>query len=201
VTEFAEGTSPRGALVSIPHRRWIAPALVVILGLGLLVGVGGYRVYLRPAADRLAAGETVDAVVALGGLIETAQFAQQLAQQGAAPVLVLSNPYAAGSAPTMDQICGSRPVGYRVVCFSPDPSTTRGEAREIRSLAKANGWTRVAVVAPKFHLSRARMLVRRCYSGTLLMLRLPMHHPWYAWTYQFVRQTAGYAKASAKRGC
>jgi uncharacterized SAM-binding protein YcdF (DUF218 family) len=187
--------------VSFPARRWILRGLVVVLALGLIVGIGGYRVYVAPDVDHLEPGSRVDAVVALGGLIESAQYAQTLVQRGAAPVLVLSDPYPDGTAAVVDQACAAQPAGYRVICFSPDPSTTQGEARQIEELARSHGWTRVAVVAPSFHISRARLLVRRCYPDTLVMLALPARHHWYNWTYQFVRQTAGYAKAVARRGC
>lgn len=175
--------------------------LGALITLALVIGFGCYRVYLHPSVDSLPPGARVDAVVALGGRIESATYAQSLVQQGAAPVLVLSDPYRDGDAPSVDQACASRPSGYRVICFRPDPSTTRGEAREIEALAKSNGWTRVAVVAPTFHISRARLIVGRCYPHTLLMLAVPSHFPWYLWTHQSVWQSAGYVKTAIMRSC
>jgi uncharacterized SAM-binding protein YcdF (DUF218 family) len=201
VTDQPGSTALRGALVTLPARRWIGPTLGVLIALTLLIGVGGYRVYVHPRVDNLKPGERVDAVVALGGLIESATYAQTLVERGAAPVLVLSDPYPDGEAPAVDQACASRPSGYRVICFRPDPSTTRGEARQIQALAQRYGWTRVAVVAPAFHVSRARLIIERCYPQALFMLAVPMHHPWYAWTYQFVRQSAGYVKTAIHRSC
>lgn len=192
---------PAGGVITVARRRWLGPTLGVVLALGLIVGFGGQRFYVDPAVDHLTAGQPVDAVVALGGLPESAMFAQSLVQGGAAPVLVLSDPYQPDDNLEVHQTCASRPIGYRIICFTPDPSTTRGEAQEIRALAAANGWTRVAVVLPKYHVSRARLLVRRCYSGTLLMLPVPVHVAWDSWTYQYVRQTLGYAKAAVMRNC
>lgn len=191
----------RGAVISFPTRRWITPVLGVLLTLVLLIGVVGYRVYVHPQVDTLRPGARVDAVVALGGLIESAAHAQSLVEQGAAPVLVLSDPYPDGAAPAVDQACASQPSAYRVICFKPDPSTTRGEAQQIQDLAQRSGWTRVAVVAPIFHISRARLIIERCYPRTLLMLDLPKRFPWYVWTYQYVRQSAGYVKTAIWRGC
>jgi hypothetical protein len=191
----------RGASVSFPRRRWITPTLVTLLVLTLLIGIGGYRLYVAPTVDQLAPGRTVDAVVALGGVVESATYAQQLVQQGAAPVLVLSDPYPDGAAAAVDQACEQPAVDYRVICFRPDPSTTRGEAQQIAALAAQHGWTSVAVVAPTFHLSRARQLVQRCYAGTLLMLDPPRSFPWANWTYQYVRQSLGFAKMLIWRGC
>jgi uncharacterized SAM-binding protein YcdF (DUF218 family) len=204
VTDRTSAAPPRGAVVTFPARRWIRPTLAVVVTVALLVGIGGYRVYVDPRVDSVKAADRVDAVVALGGLIESAIYAQTLVEQGAAPVLVLSDPYPEGSAPAVDQACASPPTGstrYRVICFRPDPSTTRGEARQIQALAQSNGWTRVAVVAPVFHISRARLLVGRCYPHTLFMLALPKRFPWYVWTYQYVRQSAGYVKTAVHRGC
>jgi uncharacterized SAM-binding protein YcdF (DUF218 family) len=194
----------RGGQVTLARRRWIAPGLGIVLVLGLLIGVGGDRVYAHPAYSRLAPGEKVDAVVALGGLVESADYAQQLVRSGVAPVLVLSNPYKPDEALPVHQACAPPArlaASYRVICFAPDPATTRGEAREIQALAEANGWTRIAVVAPIFHVSRARVLVRRCFPGTVLMLPPPLHVAWNSWTYQYVRQTAGYVKVAARRSC
>jgi uncharacterized SAM-binding protein YcdF (DUF218 family) len=201
VIEPAQRPALRGGVVSLARRRWVLPSLAVLLVLGLLIGVGGHRLYTSPTVDHLAPGTPVDAVVALGGLPQTAAYAQSLVEQGAAPVLVLSDPYKGDTGLSVHAACASRPSAYRLVCFTPDPSTTRGEAREIQALARANGWHRVAVVAPTFHISRARLLVRRCYPGTLLMLALPTHVAWDNWTYQYVRQTLGYAKAAVLRSC
>jgi hypothetical protein len=183
------------------RRRRIGRVLGLLLGLGLVAGAGGDRVYAHPAFSRLAPGERVDAVVALGGVVESADYAQRLVQSGVAPVLVLSDPYPPGEVLPVHQACAAPTPAYRVICFAPAPATTRGEAQEIRALAAANGWTRIAVVAPVYHVSRARVLVRRCFGGTLLMLPPPMHVAWDVWTYQYVRQTAGYLKVMAWRGC
>jgi uncharacterized SAM-binding protein YcdF (DUF218 family) len=194
----------RGGVVSFPRRRWILPTLIVLISLGLLIGIGGDRLYLHPRVDPLGAGERLDAVVALGGRSESALYAQSLVQRGVAPVLVLSDPYPypGQEGVPVQQACASHPTAYRLICFAPDPSTTRGEAREIETLAKANHWSRVAVVSPIFHVSRARLLVRRCYrTGTLLMLPAPMPVSLPAWTYQYVRQSLGFAKAVLMRGC
>ena len=163
--------------MTFPRRRWIRPAAIVLVLAGLGLGLGGHQLYVSPDLDPFPPGERVDAVLALGGLTETAEFARTLVASGGAPVLVLSNPYEPGTAPTLDAACADPAITYRVICFVPDPSTTRGEAQQLRDLAQAHGWTRVAVVAPTFHISRARLLVRRCFPGTLLMVALPVRTP------------------------
>lgn len=193
--------SDAGGVVTLPRRRWLGRTFVAVLVFGLLIGFGGHRLYVNPTVDDLGPGESVDAVVALGGMVETATFAQSLVERGAAPILVLSDPYSPQVGRPVHRTCASRPSRYQIICFNPDPSTTRGEAREIEALARAHNWTRVAVVAPTFHISRARLLVRRCYPNTLLMLAMPTHVAWSNWTYQYVRQTLGYVKAAVSRTC
>jgi uncharacterized SAM-binding protein YcdF (DUF218 family) len=179
----------------------MARTLVALIVIGLVIGIGGDKLYVRPDADQLRPGEHVDAILALGGRIESATYALHLAEQGVTPVVVLSNPYPPTVNLPVHEACAAKPTRYRIICFAPDPSTTRGEARELGALAKANGWNRVAVVAPTFHLTRARMLVRRCYPGTELMLATPVDLAWTNWTYQYVRQSLGFVKAGLMRSC
>ncbi len=42
--------------------------------------------------------------------------------------------------------CGAAIEGPRVLCFDPDPGTTKGEGRELRRLAAQYGWHTVIVV-------------------------------------------------------
>lgn len=81
------------------------------------------------------------------------------------------------------------------------PPATRDEAREIARLAQANRWHHVVVVAPVFHLSRARMIVERCYPGDLTMIAEQASVPIRRWAYQYAYQTAGFAKAFTQQGC
>ena len=70
----------------------------------------------------------------------------------------------------------------------------------MRRLAERNHWDDVIVVAPRFHISRARMIVKRCYPGRL---RMVAYQPvaWFVWPFQYVYQTFGFAKAAVLRGC
>ncbi|GAB6900674.1 YdcF family protein [Kineosporia succinea] len=195
--------SGRGAPITLPRRRWIARLAVLVVVAVLVIAPTGGRLYSFPQTDTLDDGETVDAILALGGRTETAFYGQQLAEQGRTKVLIVSNPY-----PTDDpafqpvhDLCASQPTDYRLICFRPDPMTTRGEARALGRLAGENGWDRVAVLAAKYHISRTRSIVDRCYDGDLLMVETPLRISPFNWTYQYVRQTLGYVKVAAQRGC
>jgi uncharacterized SAM-binding protein YcdF (DUF218 family) len=90
--------------------------------------------------------------------------ALQLMHDHVAPVLLLSN--GVDDSPATRRLCRAR-VEFRVICRRPRPFSTRGEARMIARAARAAGWRRIAVVTSTYHVTRARMLVRRCYHGAL----------------------------------
>ena len=65
---------------------------------------------------------------------------------------------------------------YQVICFEPNPTTTRGEAEEIGSLARAHHWSSVLVVTSRYHVSRARLIVKRCLPGTVRVVAVHSEH-------------------------
>jgi uncharacterized SAM-binding protein YcdF (DUF218 family) len=88
-----------------------------------------------------------------------------------------------------------------VTCFTPNPATTQGEAQNIRRLAAAKHWNTIIVVTSTYHVSRARMIIRRCFDGTLEVVAARTHISLLDWAYQFAYQTGGYLKAAISRGC
>ena len=113
-----------------------------------------------------------DAIVVLsGGLNSRLDPALALARRGVAPLLVISS---AGQDPKWRKarrLCAARRIaGVRVLCFEANPYSTVGEARAIARLARLHGWKHVVVVTSTFHVTRARMLIRRCYTGALSMV-------------------------------
>jgi uncharacterized SAM-binding protein YcdF (DUF218 family) len=101
-----------------------------------------------------------DAVVVLSGDHLRLGKALELMARQVAPTLVISD----GRAPgwhRANRLCegGAR---FRVVCFKPRPYSTRGEARAVARLARARGWRSVLVVTSRYHVTRARLLFRRC---------------------------------------
>lgn len=67
-----------------------------------------------------------------------------------------------------DQLCRSRPAEF--VCLRPQPDNTRTEAQEAARLAEARQWRSVTVVTSKDHITRARILFRRCFNGRIRMM-------------------------------
>jgi uncharacterized SAM-binding protein YcdF (DUF218 family) len=115
-----------------------------------------------------------DAVIVLSGSrFERLPKALQIMRRGVSPVLVISD----GRDPRWHQanrLCAGH-GGFRTICFRPRPYSTRGEAREIARLARSRGWRTIVVVSSTYHVRRARMIFRRCFSGRVEMVGARPH--------------------------
>ena len=78
-------------------------------------------------------------------------------------MLVISDGNAPGSTQTQPYCAGKGT--FRTICFHPQPYSTRGEARFVARLARRRGWRRVVIVTSTYHVTRARMIFRRCVAG------------------------------------
>jgi uncharacterized SAM-binding protein YcdF (DUF218 family) len=138
-------------------------ALVVLGVLVLAWVVATLRLVFFPAED---APGRADAVVVLSGSKhERLDRGLELVRDGVAPTLVISGGFDP-RLPRASRLChAGRGDGFRVICFTPDPDSTRGEAEEIGRLARSRRWQRVLLVTSRFHVTRARMLVDRCVDG------------------------------------
>jgi uncharacterized SAM-binding protein YcdF (DUF218 family) len=177
-------------------RRW-ALAVAALLLAGWLVG--GYFVVVHPVTNRLA---RADAIVVLGApdIDGRVGYAFTLAQQGYAPVVAIS--VESEQQREAKSACRNEVPGLTVLCFQASPATTQGEARQIRSYAAQYGWKRVIVITSSYHVSRARMIVQRCFGGRLMVVSPAVHHSLKRIAYEYVYQTAGYVKAFlVTRGC
>lgn len=172
---------------------------VVIAMVGALV-LAGIPVYVRPQVDPL---RRADAVLVLGGEgIDRYQYGMDLARAGFASTVLFSNPY--GENTELDEVrepCRTPQQGFTLVCFAPDPPTTLGEGRALARMASEHGWHTIIVVTMRPHLSRARYILERCFSGELIMTPSPLDISPVYWTWSYVYQSAGYARAFIDQGC
>lgn len=157
-----------------------------------------YRVVVRPSVDRPVRS---DAILVLGSPTVDGRLAKalELAEAGHAGTVVISIGWERGR--QRIAACQDDNPRYRVICFQPDPPTTRGEAEELGRLARQRHWTSVLVVTSTYHVSRARLIVGRCMPGTVRMVAVPSTLSAGDWAYQFLYQTGGFAKALAHRDC
>ena len=179
------------------RRRWrIVLTLAAVLGTIWLVG--GYFVVVHPVTNRL---EPADAIVVLGppDVDGRAQWALQLARDGYAPVVAISVESALQRA--VKSACELHTSQLSVMCFQANPETTQGESRQIRSYADRYNWKRIIVITSSYHISRARMIVERCFHGRVMMTAPSVSHSVPQMAYQYVYQTFGYLKAFIDTKC
>ena len=164
-------------------------ARILLLLVAAFVATGAYLVVV-PHDDRPV---KADAVIVLSGTRQRLPVGEKLVRQGYARVLVVSR--SADPKPAERRACRGK-----ALCFRADPYSTRGEARAIARLAAQHHWRIVDVVTSKFHIYRARIVIRRCYHGGLHMIGAPqsrLHLPLDA-----VKETLKLAyQETVARGC
>jgi hypothetical protein len=161
--------------------RWVAVTLV------MAVGVATLRLFVWPDQGMPA---QVSAIVMLNGTGDRLHTALDLAWQHRAPFVVISRGSAAyghggDCAPSIPHVT--------VICFDPNPSTTRGEAEFAGRLARKYRWQSVALVTTTPQDSRGRLRVERCFTGPVYVVTAPLS-PW-AWPYEIVYEWAATVKA------
>lgn len=144
-----------------------------------------------------------DAVVVLsGGENGRLDPALALVQRGIAPVLAISSAFRDPRWTKAHRLCRGQdgPTRFRVLCFEANPYSTRGEAETFSRLARRYGWNRIVVVTSSYHVTRARMLFRRCFHGQLWTVGTPA--TWYLLPEEWASETAKLAVQTVyERGC
>jgi len=70
----------------------------------------------------------------------------------------------------------------------------------IASLARSHRWSHIVVVTSRFHVTRARMLVSRCYDGDAEFVGT--HSPWWKFPGEAVSETGKLlVQLTVQRGC
>jgi uncharacterized SAM-binding protein YcdF (DUF218 family) len=187
--------------LSLTDSRWFrrvlkwSAALVVFI---VAATIAGWPVYVRPQIDSL---RPADAIFVLGGPeYERYSFGHQLGDDRWAPVVVVSNPLG-DKVKWLADYCATPKPGFQLICVQPDPPTTLGEGRDLRRLAEQYGWKTVIVVTFTPHISRARYILEHCFHGDLVMVAPPTDLSVAEWAWQYVYQTAGYARTVFESSC
>ena len=175
-------------------------AVVALVALVALVAVG-VPVYVLPATDDVPAH--VDAVLVLGPATRTrTELGRSLVEEGVADTLLISvwqSELEAG--PEESDVVACDEPDMVVVCFTAVPGTTRGEARSLRDYAESNGWDSVVVITQTPHITRARILMERCWGGQVVMVSSGEPSTLGAWAYEYVYQTGAFAKVLVEQSC
>jgi uncharacterized SAM-binding protein YcdF (DUF218 family) len=154
-------------------RRRLLRRLPLALALAVAVLLAlSFPLFVFPPTDEPG---RADAVVVFAGADGERQAAGvRLVREGVAPVLVISDGGLPGSRNA--RVCRERPAGLRLVCLTPSPATTRGEARAFADLAEREGWSSLAMVTSTYHVRRASLLLDRCYQGRLRRVAVPLEN-------------------------
>lgn len=139
----------------------------------------------------------VNAVVVLGGPGDRLGQGLELARQGRAPVLMVSEglPFQVPGS-----VCAPHGVSFQVICFQPDPGTTQGEAEFVGRMARRYHWRSVALVVTPDQDTRARIRFRRCFAGQVYVVTTPLSAS--SWPHAIAYQWAAMFKAEVlQRAC
>jgi len=91
--------------------------------------------------------------------------------------------------------------GGDVMCISPKPFTTQGEAAALGRLAAVHGWHSAIVITNTWHVLRARMYLQRCFSGALSVIDSGQPSSLPYWAYEYAYQSAAFLKSTTESGC
>ena len=183
----ANGSSglPKDSAIRAPVRKRHWRLVVVVLVMA--IGAATARLFIWPDQGMPA---RVSAIVMLNGPGDRLDTALNLAWQHRAPFVVISRgspAYGHGGdcAPSIPHVT--------VICFDPNPSTTKGEAEYVGRLARNYHWQSIALVTITPQDSRGRLRVERCFAGPVYVVTAPLSLS--AWPYQIAYEWGATAKA------
>ena len=146
--------------------------LLVLISAIAVFSVATYRLFVDPHIDPV---RRSDAVVVIAGGPLRLKKGLELVREKFAPLLLVSVPHGAWpyqwEAP---DLCNGAKRPFQVICFQPKPESTQGEARALKRIAAKRHLRSVIVVTSTFHVSRARLIMRRCFHGRLAVIGTPV---------------------------
>ncbi|THJ66939.1 YdcF family protein [Arthrobacter echini] len=181
-----------------PSARRSARRLALGIALSACIGwlVLAFQLFHSPPDPPLGSADAV--VVLAGAASERLPVAEELIDRGIARELALSSTGLPGNAAT-DEVC--RVASPEVTCFSPDPLTTRGEARAIAALAREQGWDTVIVVTSTYHVTRASVNISQCSRASVTMASSQPDLGPVQWLGRFVEESVALAASFARPAC
>jgi uncharacterized SAM-binding protein YcdF (DUF218 family) len=176
--------------------RW-RRILVAIVGVAVVAWVvATVRLVFVPAEDDPGRADAV--VVLSGSKHERLDRGLELVEDGVAPTLVISGGLDPRQ-PAANRLCQDGGDGFDVVCFTPEPDSTRGEARQVAELARTQRWQRVLLVTSRFHVTRARMLFDRCLDADVDAVGVD--YPWTSVPAAIAGEWIKLGLSTVSRGC
>ena len=170
--------------------------MVLVVGVVMVVGFSATtaRLFVRPSLSPLP--DHADAIIELAGPGDRDGVTIALAEAHVAPLVIQSTL----SGDARSDTCLAPIPDATIECFTPEPATTRGEARYIGERAAAEGWSSVVIVTARVHAWRALLRVRRCFDGAVYVATSPLSTS--EWLRQIPHQWAATVKAELlQRSC
>ena len=178
---------------SVGLRRVRRSGLIALGGL-LVWAIIGVPFFVYPTIDPVP--KHADVAVVLGPpRWERVSVARHLLAEGRVGAVLISVP---GDQRTwgLTGFCAQKVV----ICFDPEPRTTRGEARALGRYAAEYGWTSAVVTTMPAHISRARTIVDRCFTGKVSMVA-DRENRFDGLVSSYAYQSAATVKAWILQGC
>ena len=135
----------------------------------------------------------VDAIVMLDGVGDRLNTALDLARERRASFLVISYTPLGPHWWTGGSACAPKVTEAKVICFMPNPPTTRGEAEFIGRVARQYHWHSIVLVATAPQDPVALLRARRCFSGNVYIVNASF--PASEWPYQVAYYWGGLLRA------
>lgn len=173
--------------------------LAVALGMCLLWLIVAFQLFVNVGSSPV---HETDAVIMLGGASDDRlPAARKLQQEWGGPVLVLAKTGLVGNV-AADEVCDAAafPSGD-LICFTPDPMNTRGEALAISKLIERNDWKSVTVVTSNYHVTRAGQLISQCTTADVQMVGASASMNPGDWLWRFVVETGGLIDSTLQPEC
>ena len=172
-------------------RRTVSKGALAVLAALLLWLIVAFQLFYNVQTPPL---KKTDAVVMLGGASkERLLEAMMLRSELDAPYLVLSHTDTPGNA-SADEYCdthSNKEIYPDIICFTPDPLNTRGEADAIGLLATDHKWSSITVVTSKYHVARSERLLNQCTPSRVQMVGTDPQFSPLQWLRRFVIETGG----------
>jgi hypothetical protein len=134
---------------------WFAIAAILLATLETILFV------IPPTDDPTPA----DAIVMFDGPGDRIDVAWALADMGYASYVVVSIDDTSKCTPERPDI--------EQICVTPDPPTTRGEARAFAEIARERGWDHLIAISTASQSVRARLRLGRCFDGDVEYVTAP----------------------------
>jgi uncharacterized SAM-binding protein YcdF (DUF218 family) len=183
---LGEGLTAASQARRTRRRYAVAALLAAVAALAAFCAITA-RLFIWPARGM---PPHVGAIVMLNGHGNRLQTAEKLEWAHRAGALVVargSQYWGHGSR------CAARVPGIKVICFDPDPATTRGEAEFAGRLARRYRWRSIAVVTTPDQATRGRIRVKRCFPGEVYVYTAPL--PARDWPWAIAYEWAAIVKA------